>query len=385
MKKNIMLMVPLLDQGGLERVCALTANLLNDKCNLVLVVFSTKNMLYDVNGVDMIDLHLGSRPGFMGKVITFMKRIHVVKKIKKQKQIDITYSFGPSANLTNVFTRVKDQIWVGIRGYGALDNKKAMKLLCKKSDMVICCAKAMADDVDRFFHPKKVVCLYNPCDVNAIRMAAQEPIKEYADFFTDQTKIIASMGRENDVKGFWHLIKAFALLKEKQPNVKLMIIGEGDFTEYKKLAAKLGIAESVLFTGVQKNPFCYLQKASLYVLTSASEGFPNALVEAMALGVPAMSVNCKSGPAEILMEHYEEAEDNQKVYKGQYGILLPVMDPLKNLDVSVLQREEMILTEEMNLLLQNMVQLTSYKKASIERSNIFSIESYISEIMSLIG
>ncbi len=63
---------------------------------------------------------------------------------------------------------------------------------------------------------------------------------------------------------------------------------------------KLGIAEQVLFTGVQLNPFALLAKADVYALTSDSEGFPNALIEAMAVGLPCVSVNCKTGPAEIL-------------------------------------------------------------------------------------
>ena len=385
MKKNVMLMVPLLDQGGLERICALTANLLKDKYCLTLVVFSTKNMLYDVSKVEMIDLDLGSRPGLFGKAMTLVSRIREVKKIKRKKQIAITYSFGPSANLTNVLSRVKDQIWVGIRGYGALDNKGAMNFLSRKADTVICCAKVMADDVAKMYHPKKVDCLYNPCDVDAIRLAANEPVEEFEDFFTDYTPIIASMGREHDVKGFWHLIKAFARLKEQQPAVKLMIIGEGAFTEYRKLAADLHVEESILFTGLQKNPFHYLQKVSLYVLTSASEGFPNALVEAMALGIPVMAVNCKSGPAEILKENYQEAEDNQKVYNGEYGILLPVMNPQKNLDETVLEREEEILAEQMNKLFSDDQQLQIYRKASVERSTRFSVDSYVSHIVSLIG
>ena len=77
-------MVPLLDQGGLERICAMTAKLLTPLCHLTLVVFSTKGMIYDVDGVDMIDLHLGSVPGKVGKAVNLCKRIRAIKKIKKR-------------------------------------------------------------------------------------------------------------------------------------------------------------------------------------------------------------------------------------------------------------------------------------------------------------
>lgn len=386
MKKNIMLMVPLLDQGGLERICALTANLLKDKCNLTLVVFSTKNMLYDVSNVEMIDLHLGSRLGKFGKAINLWKRICAVRKIKKSKRIDVTYSFGPSANLVNVFTRKKDKIWVGIRGYGALKNERSMKLLCKRADKVVCCSKIMAADVMRIFHPKEVTCLYNPCDVKEIQRLGEENIDSaFEKFFEGDTPIISSMGREHDVKGFWHLIKAFALVNNQKPNTKLMIIGEGTFSEYRKLALDLGIADKILFTGVQKNPFSYLKKASLYVLTSASEGFPNALVEAMALGVPAMSVNCKSGPAEILLDDYSEAFDDTKVYEGKYGILLPVMTPEKNLNSEVVEKEEKILAEQIACFLSDGQRAARLKESAMERSKNFSIDSYLVTIMQQIG
>lgn len=386
MKKNVMLMVPLLDQGGLERICALTANLLKDKCNLTLVVFSTKNMLYDVSKVEMIDLHLGSKPGIMGKIITLFRRIHSVKRIKKQKQIDVTYSFGPSANLTNVFSKVKDQIWVGIRGYGALEDKKAMTRLSKRADKVVCCSQIMADDVKRIYHPKEVTCLYNPCDVEEIQRLGEEPIdSRFESFFEGEGPIIASMGREHDVKGFWHLVKAFAIVNHQKPNAKLIIVGEGTFTDYKKLALDLGIADKILFTGVQKNPFRYIKKASLYVLTSSSEGFPNALVEAMALGVPVMSVNCKSGPAEILLEDYREASDVTRVYEGKYGILLPVMSPEKNLNSQVVEKEEKILAEQMIGILTDYERSVRLRKYALERSNQFTTVYYLQELLTQIG
>ena len=63
-----------------------------------------------------------------------------------------------------MLSRVKDKIWVGIRGYGALEDKRAMKLLCRRADKVICCAKVMVDDIGRLFSTSKAECLYNPCD-----------------------------------------------------------------------------------------------------------------------------------------------------------------------------------------------------------------------------
>lgn len=384
-KKNVLLMVPLLDQGGLERICALTAKLLKEKHNVTLVVFSTKNMLYDVSGVELIDLDMGSRPGKIGKVINVCKRVSAVKKIKKQKQTEVTYSFGPTANLVNVLSRVKDKIWVGIRGYGALADTKTMKLFCRRADKVICCTEVMADDIRAQFAPKEAVCLYNPCDTEQIReLSKAEVEKEHEGFFEKHTKIIASMSRADDVKGFWHQIKAFSLIKKEEPNAGLLLVGDGDFSEYKKLAKELEIEESVLFAGLQKNPFRYLKKADLYWLTSHTEGFPNSLIEAMATGVPAMAVNCKTGPAEILTEDYKQAGDQHGIYEGEYGVLLPVLNSVKNLDATVIEEEERILAREALRVLKDEGQLKKRREKAMHRGEFFSKEEYLYRLCELL-
>ena len=378
-------MVPLLDQGGLERICAMTAKLLTPHCHLTLVVFSTKGMIYDVDGVDMIDLHLGSVPGKVGKAVNLCKRIRAIKKIKRERNIEITYSFGPTANLANVFTRVKDKIWVGIRGYGALQEKKSMKRLCRRADRVICCSKVMADDVKTQFGAKDVVCVYNPCDVESIRRLAEEPLPaDRQKFFDTGVPVVAAMGREHDVKGFWHLIKAYALAKKKIPALKLMIVGEGTFAEYRKLAEDLQVEQDVWFTGVQKNPFAYLKQASLFVMTSVSEGFPNSLIEAMAVGLPAMSVNCKTGPAEIFLEDYRMGQEEHCVIEGEYGILLPVINPTKNLDASVIEKEEEIMAQQMVKVLTEPEKLAERKAASLKRAEDFSVQAYTDSLLRMI-
>ena len=388
-------MVPLLDQGGLERICAMTAKLLTPHCHLTLVVFSTKGMIYDVDGVDMIDLNLGSVPGKVGKAVNLCKRIRAIKKIKRERNIEITYSFGPTANLANVFTRVKnakvnheqitDKIWVGIRGYGALEDKYDMTLFCKRADKVVCCSQIMADEVKAKFWAKDVVCVYNPCDVESIRRLAKEPLPaDRQTFFAEGAPVVAAMGREHDVKGFWHLIKAFALAKKKIPALKLMIVGEGTFAEYRKLAEDLQVEQDVWFTGVQKNPFAYLKRASLFVMTSVSEGFPNSLVEAMAVGLPAMSVNCKTGPAEIFLDDYRKGGDEHTVVEGEYGVLLPVIRPEKNLDASVLEKEEEIMAEQMVRVLTEPEKLAERKAASLKRAEDFSVQAYTDSLLRMI-
>lgn len=379
-------MVPLLDQGGQERICAFTAKWLNDKCNLCLVVFSTKDMFYDIGNVELVDLKLGSRPSRLGKIINIFKRVRAVKKIKKQRQIEFTYSFGTTANLVNVLSRVKDKTWIGIRGYEAVQDVKNMRFLCKKADTVICCAKDMQSDVVAAYHPKKVECLYNPCETEKNRLMSKESVEEkHLAFFEGRSPIIISMGRAADRKGFWHLIKAFALIKHDIPEVKLVLIGDGDFSEYERLAEELKVRNDILFTGAQKNPFPYLAKASLYVMCSFVEGFPNALIEAMSVGLPPMVTNCKTGPAEILSEDYTKVADQSLVHECDYGILLPFMNPVKNLDPFIIEEEERILAREMVNLLRDPEKLAILQEKAKVRSERFSKSAYLEWLIQKMG
>ena len=375
--KNVMLMVPLLDQGGQERICALTAHLLNEACKVTLVVFSTKGLFYDVKGLDVVDLDLGSRNGKLAKALTVLRRIHAVRKLKKHKKIQITYSFGPTANLINSLSKRKDIVWLGIRGYDALPDHGILKYLGKKADKVICCSKVMAEDVGNMLGIGMTDYLYNPCDIDTYRELSKKSIDQMDMlFFHEGDPVIMSVGRATDRKEFWHQVKSFAMVKKEVPNARLVLVGDGDFEGYKKLANDLGIRDSILFTGVRENPFSYLKYASVYWMTSAAEGFPNALVEALSIGIPVLSVNCKTGPAEILMEDYKKAENQHQVIYGEYGILLPIMNPLKNLEAQVTEPEECVLAEETIKVLKNAKLLKEMGIKAKKRSEDFGVIQY---------
>lgn len=385
MKKKIMLIVPMLHQGGFERICALTAKLLKDKHDVYLVIFSDKDMIYDVTGVNLINLDLGAVDSKVGKIINVVKRVRQLKKLKRKLAIDISYSFGLTANLANALSKCQDAVWVGIRGYGALQEEKKMQLFCKKADMVVSCTKVMDEDINARFAPKASATLYNPCNLEEIKKLAAEPVeKQFEEFLQRPGKLIVSMGREDDLKCFWHLIKSFSLLKKELPDARLMIIGEGEYVEYRKLAADLGIDEDILFTGVQKNPFALLAKADVYALTSETEGFPNALIEAMACGLPCVSVNCKTGPAEILNEDFEKCSRQDQVYEGDYGVITPVFVGEKDLQPENFTKEEEIFAKELKKILSYEERFFYYKEKAPKRAADFGMEAYVANIEKLI-
>lgn len=384
-KKRIMLIVPMLHQGGFERICALTAKLLKDRYKIYLVVFTTKDMFYDVSGIEVIDLNMGAVDSRIGKVLNVFKRVNKLKKLKMELNIDISYSFGMSANLVNVLSKTCDVTWAGMRAYGDLDNKSKSKLIATKADRVVSCTKIMERDICDTYSVKASCTVYNPCDLELLRSQAKENINSSFDNFVDSGIIISSMGREDDVKGFWHLIKIVYLVRKQLPQVKLTIIGDGEYTEYKELAKKLGMERDVLFTGVQKNPFAILAKTDIYMLTSDSEGFPNALIEAMALGVPCVSVNCKTGPAEILHREYEKCIDVKDVFYADYGIITPVLKGKKDLEPQVFTKEEKIMADTVVKLINDKELLNKYKEQGIKRADEFGMEVYTKNICKYIN
>lgn len=365
--KKLLLIVPSLHQGGSEKVCAMTAVALKPYFDVQIAIFDSTNMDFDVGDIPVADIGLPSRPRKLAKVLNVLRRAHRLKWLKRKEQIDIAYSFGPTANLANVFagrlfSRKGAKCWLGVMSYMDMDSSW-LGLFCKKADRLLCCSETLRGMIEKKYACGCAYTLTGFFDIPQIRARAEE---EEAELPWRDGRIIVSMGREDVVKGYWHLLKIFSLVHRKLPDTKLLMIGKGEFTAYRKLAEELGVADAVCFAGLQKNPYPYLKKGTLYLLTSYWEGFPNALVEAMAMGLPAVATDCMTGPAEI--------------FDGKYGILVPNMGKDPDMDASHIEEEERSTAERVVSLLENEEELARYGRLSVERAGVFSKEAYIRKI-----
>lgn len=365
--KKLLLIAPSLHQGGLEKVCAMTAVILKPYFEVKIAVFDSANMDFDVEGTPVIDLGLPSRPGKAAKVLNVLRRAHRLKRLKREEGFDIAYSFGNTANLANVcagrlFSKRGTKCWLGVRSYMDLDSPW-IRVYCKRADRLLCCSETLRQMIEKKYACGQACTLQNFFDIAQIRARAGEGEVQLP---WQDGRIICSMGREDVVKGFWHLIKIFSLVHEALPDTRLLIIGKGEFEPYKKLVTDLGIADVVCFAGLQKNPYPYLKESALYLLTSYWEGFPNALVEAMALGLVAVATDCMTGPAEIFDE--------------KYGVLVPNMGKDPDMDASHIEEEERRTAAKVVALMQNEEEMARYGRLSVERAGDFSKEEYIRKI-----
>jgi len=115
--------------------------------------------------------------------------------------------------------------------------------------------------------------------------------------------MVLAVGRLHEVKQFERLITAFAMIKDKHADWGLTILGDGPMKNVlKQLGQELALGERFSLPGHVPSPYTFLKQADLFVMTSRIEGFPNALCEAMACGLPVISTDCPSGPREVIRD-----------------------------------------------------------------------------------
>jgi glycosyltransferase involved in cell wall biosynthesis len=202
------------------------------------------------------------------------------------------------------------------RGKDSLDRHlpSLLRQWYPKAHAIIAVSNGVADEMATItgVTRESIHIVHNPLDLNKIdRLASHDPMDAWLQ--PGQPPVILSAGRLHPQKDYLTLLRAFKRVVQVHP-ARMIILGEGnELSQLTRLATALGIADLVKFPGFLKNPYGYMKRASVFVLSSAWEGFPNVLLEALANGCPIVSTDCPSGPSEILGS-------------GRYGRLVPVGD-----------------------------------------------------------
>lgn len=184
----------------------------------------------------------------------------------------------------------------------------------RKADAIVAVSHGVADDLARItgMPREKIRVIYNPVVTPDLFRRAEEPLK-HPWFRPGEPPVVLGVGRLTAPKDFATLIRAFALVRRHQL-AHLLILGEGEERpQLEALARDLSLTdEDVALPGFVENPYNYMKRCGVVVLSSRWEGLPTVLIEAAALGVPIVSTDCPSGPAEVL--------------RGNEGLMVPVGD-----------------------------------------------------------
>ena len=187
-----------------------------------------------------------------------------------------------------------------------------IRLFYPRAEAVVAVSQGVAEDLARLtgLPRESIHVVYNPVLTPELFAKAEEPLDD-PWFAPGEPPVILAVGRLTKQKDFQTLVRAFALVRKGRP-ARLMILGEGEERPgLEALVRDLDLTGDVALPGFVENPYKYMKRASVFVLSSRYEGLPTVLIEAMACGAPVVSTDCPSGPSEILEG-------------GKWGRLVPV-------------------------------------------------------------
>lgn len=293
-------------EGGAERVMSVIANELNNQGDNIIMVndFPISEREYDLS--DKIERYYLAPNNEEGYLIKNFKRIIRLRKLIKGKKPDIVVSFLYMQNIRLLFSCLGIDVKTIIsvrndpeREFGEKGIKKwLINAVYGLADGIV--FQTMAErEFFSYKNQKKSRIILNPIDNKFFRISP-----------TTSSHNIVTFGRLTRQKNHKLLIDAFNEIHKKYPKEKLFIYGEGELrNELEGLISSLGLEDSVLLPGRIDNVEEKMQDAKIFVLSSDYEGLPNALMEAMAVGIPVISTDCAGGGPRTIIKD------------GQNGIL----------------------------------------------------------------
>ena len=383
---KIGLLITKLNGGGAERTAANLSSLFDEYGEEVyLITFDGSNITYPYKG-KLIDLSLGINKNVFDAIKKNIKRIIKVKKIKKKYNLDVCISFLDTPNLVNVLSGGKCKKIVSIRNYLSLEKpsfirKQLIRFSSIRADKTVCISKNGEYDMRNFFKikEKKLCTIYNPVDIKSLLTIEEDYTfdKEFSDYFN-----IVTMGRLTYQKGQWNLIYAIKDIVVQYPKVRLYILGDGELkNELEELVKKLELEEHVFFLGFISNAHKFLRQCDLFVLTSLFEGLGNVLLEAMALGLPVISTDCKSGPREIIAPNSNIKSVCENIDVERFGILVKQFSKEKN----IVDNDSLVyIKQAIEMFYLDKKLREKYTTKSKMRANDFSKEKVYNEWMKLL-
>jgi glycosyltransferase involved in cell wall biosynthesis len=311
-KKKIIIFIPSIEDGGVEKNLYLIANFLSTKLdNIFLLTYDKLKEKKFSKQIKIIN-PLFNFIDFKGRYLKYFFCLLLLIRMLIFNRNFLIFSFQ-----ANIFTIIIAQLFnvkvisrsnSSSIGWSRNFLKQLIfKYYFKKADEIIVNSYDFKKEMDKKYNIK-TKCILNPFEFTKIDKLSKKKVKKI--FKTNTLKLI-SVGRLTDQKDFITLLKCLKFIKRK---VELAIIGKGsEQNKLKNFIFNNKLNKKVKLLGYKLNPFPYLKQADIFILTSKFEGLPNVLIEAQYLKKFIISTNCPTGPNEILK-------------RGKYGALFEVGD-----------------------------------------------------------
>jgi glycosyltransferase involved in cell wall biosynthesis len=368
-KLNITFVISSIQGGGAERTIALLANGLAGRGHKVRIICLSKHeIFYELSA--KIKLEFVADPKQSRNLIEGafrnLNKVFKLIKILRSVEPDVIISFITQVNLLTILANlfVRKPLIISERANPELDPIKGiLKIARGFLYRLASCLVVQTDFARNYFrnYGLELKKIHNP--VRKMNLPEN---------FESRKNIVLGVGRLSFEKGFDQLMKAFA--KANLPGWKLWLVGDGcERQNLEALAEDLLIKEKTVFLGRQKKVENFYQEAGIFVLPSRHEGFPNALCEALAAGVPSIAFDCNAGPSEMI----DDRKNGVLIPAGEIGLLADSLEEFhsrKDLrraislkSVSILDKmgEEKILSQWEELILRVMIKSCVWRKKNV--------------------
>ncbi|WP_198508992.1 glycosyltransferase [Bacillus sp. FJAT-44742] len=302
--KRILFLLPYLKAGGTERqLYYLTRELKDEYCVEVCIVEDTGSFKHFFRDIDLKIINTKFSKN------NALKIIYKLRQILVRGDYDLVVSRGWNTNmivsLASLNLKVKTMLYISgsVSGEKNYFEKTFRSWLFNRANKMISVSKEAKENCIKSYqnNPGNVQVIHNGVDLDLIKNSTinQNNVLKENNKFT-----LLFVGRLEYRKGLDYLLCALEKIPfQIRKNMELLVVGEGTkLSHYKKLAESLNLMEQVFFLGEKTNPFPYMRLADIFLFPSRSEGFPNVLLEAMALGMPVISSNCQTGPSEVIRQ-----------------------------------------------------------------------------------